>query len=505
VVEPAPAPVAQAPAPPADVRFATRYKTGDQVTESVTYLKGRNERFEVSDMVLLRQPEQKRTVQISRASKTYLVTPEGMPAVSAPSVSPGTPQTAPGVVYVATTIVDTSERKPIFGREARRVKTITDKQPQPGACDPSKLRIETDGWYIDAPAPGAAEHQNDGPSATPSGCKDEVKSTQNGDPKVLGFPIAYTSTIIGDDGKPSVVTMEVTELDVTTLDAALFEIPSGMTAALNVHELSRAVSDANEAKLAAGAPMSGPVAQKKPGTIRVGVPELTNKGTEKVDTRALRTTLIAELAELKVEAIPLAAAPQPELENRAKELSLDYLLMVDITQLKASKPGGLSRVLKATAGEASAKDITEAKLAVQLLPPGGKTRLSTTTDGKDGGIGVKTGLGVAKFAGSMYLRMYTGGMYGSPMGALNMMSVMNMGGMGMFGNPALMGLQSGMGGGGIRTGMALDATAGAASFLMQQAMMGTTPVQQGTSFDASLGEALENAAKKVAETLTSKK
>lgn len=96
--------------------------------------------------------------------------------------------------------------------------------------------------------------------------------------------------------------------------------------------------------------------------------------------------------------------------------------------------------------------------------------------------------------------MYMGGMYGSPMMTMNTMSVMNMGGMGMAGNPALMGLQSGMGGG-IRTGMALDATAGAASFLIQQAMMGGTPVLQGPSFDAALGEALKDVAKKVSESL----
>ena len=54
-------------------------------------------------------------------------------------------------------------------------------------------------------------------------------------------------------------------------------------------------------------------------------------------------------------------------------------------------------MLKTTAGDKDAgKDITEAKLSVQLVPPGGKPRLSTTTSGKDGGVGVKTGLGIAK-------------------------------------------------------------------------------------------------------------
>ena len=87
-----------------------------------------------------------------------------------------------------------------------------------------------------------------------------------------------------------------------------------------------------------------------------------------------------------------------------------------------------------------------------------------------------------------------GGMYGSPMGAFNTMRLMNMGGMGMLGDPSLMALQTGMGSG-LRMGMGLDRTAGAASFLMQQAMIGSAGgPQQGPSFDASLSDALEDAA-----------
>ncbi len=40
--------------------------------------------------------------------------------------------------------------------------------------------------------------------------------------------------------------MEVTEFELTTLDAALFEIPPGLNAAMNIREMSKALSDANE-------------------------------------------------------------------------------------------------------------------------------------------------------------------------------------------------------------------------------------------------------------------
>jgi hypothetical protein len=259
--------------------------------------------------------------------------------------------------------------------------------------------------------------------------------------------------------------------------------------------LSKAVSDSNEAKLASGSVDSGVAREKKPGVLRVGVPEVANKSAQTVDTRALRTRLIAELEEQKIEAIPMAAASPAELQTRATDLGVDYLLMAEITELKASKPGGLTKVMKVTSGE-GAKDITEAKMNVELVPPGGKSRLSKTTSGKDGGMGLKTGLGVAMFAGSMYLKMSTGGMFGSQLGAFNTMRVMNIGGMGMLGNPGLMAM-------GPMRGMGADRTAGAANFIMQQAMMGAASVspQGGPSFDAALDAAIEDAGKDVGESL----
>ena len=507
--KPAPKPAAPAataaaapkPAPASDVRFTAKYTNGDQVTQSAAFIKGQRERYEVADTILLRQHDQKRTVQISKTANTYLVSPEGLPAPTPPAAT-GAPAKAPGVVVVATTIVDTGERKEMFGHQARHVKSMIDRQPQAGACDQSKQRIETDGWYIDMPA-GMAKLQdvNDTAGAATT-CNDQITATQNGDPKAMGFPLSYTTTLIEQGNPPSVVSMEVTAFEITNLDNALFEIPAGMTAALNQHELSKAVSDANEKKLAAGEPVLGAGAPKKPGLTRIGVPDVTNKTTQEVDTRALRTKLIAELTDAKYDAVPMAAAPQSELQTRAKEMGLDYLLIAEVAELKASKPGGLSKMMKATAGENANKDVTEAKLSVQLVAPGvAKPRLSTNASGKEGGVGIKTGLGLAKVAGTLYLKMMSGGMYGSPLSAYSAATMMNMGGMGMLGDPSLM-----YGMGKINTGIGLDRTAGAATFLMQQAMLGASApnMSGGPSFDASLGDALEDAAKSVVDNLKKK-
>ncbi|HKY22753.1 MAG TPA: hypothetical protein VJM31_16185 [Vicinamibacterales bacterium] len=484
--------VPPAPPPASDVRYKVRYTTGDQVTESRAYLHGTRERFELSDMILIRQHDQNRAVQISRASKTYLVTPLVEPPVPPVSAEPVSGQKPPGVVLVTTTIVDTGERKEAFGQQARHVKTMIERVPQPGACDSSKARVETDGWFIDVPKALVNQRDDFTPPQAAGTCRDDIRASQNGDAAALGFPIAYTTTFLEGTNKPAVMSMEVVEFEVTRLDAALFEIPEGLTAAMNAQELSKAVSNANEEKLAAEGPA---VPDKKAGTIRIAVPDVINRTSQEVDTRALRTRLIAELAGSKMDAIPLAAMPQADLERRAKELGCDFLLISQITELKASKPGGLSRMMKATAGQSdAAKDITEAKFTVQLVPAGGgKARYSTNTSAKDGGVGLKTGLGLARVAGSLYLR------YASPLGALNSMGLMNMGGMGMLGNPLLMQMSSG---GMMGTGSSLDRTAAAGMFLMDQAMAGASSASDGSpSFDAALGEALEDGAKKILDNL----
>jgi hypothetical protein len=343
----------------------------------------------------------------------------------------------PGIVNVNISIIDMGDHKTAFDREARHVKTLIVRQPQPNACDPSKLVIETDGWYIDPPKAVSAAPTNT--PAPAGGCQDEIKTNETGDAKLIGFPISYKTTYSEPDNKeskPTVISMDITEFEVQRLDAALFDVPSGVTEAKDAQQLAKVISDANEARLAQGSP--GVAVRDKPGTLRVGVPEITNKTTQTVDTRALRSRLVAELEEQKIDVIPMAAAPPAALNALANELSVDYLLIGELTDLKASKPGGLTKIMKNTAGEGSGKDITEAKLSVQLLPPGGKPRLTKTTSGKDGGVGFKTGLGLAKLAGSLYLKIYMGGMYGSPLTALNTIKMMNIAAMG---NPTLMQMQ----------------------------------------------------------------
>jgi len=515
-----PAPeVAKAPAlTPEDLHFKTVYVNGDQKTETVTYIKGQRERFEFQDMVLLKQHDQKRTIQVMPAAKTYLVAPDGAPpAMPAMAGGPQAASKPPGIVTVTTTIVDTGEKKQAFGQQARHVKMMIDKQPMAGACDTMRMRIETDAWYIDVPRAVAAQTPEQTAPPSPGACADQIQATSNGDPKAVGFPIEYKTTMTGDDGKPIMSSMQITEFEMTTLDPAMFEIPQGLNAAMNVRDLGKALSDANEVKLAAAdaAPPATP-APKAPGVVRIGVPEFANKTPQSVDTRALRARLIQELAEAKLEAVPMAVAAPADLQKHAVDQGYDYLLLAEVSELKVSKPGGLGGIMKAAGGVAGArggaagasaapKENTESSIAVKLLQADGKQKLATTTKGKDGsGFSLQSGLGIAKFAGTMYVGMFVGPQMFM---RLNSMGISHLSGMGLLGDPNLIRYQMGgmsvMGG----SGRGIDATANAAGFLIQQSMAmnqmtGLVGVPgAGPSYDESLGEAVQNAAKAVQKAL----
>jgi hypothetical protein len=235
-----------------------------------------------------------------------------------------------------------------------------------------------------------------------------------------------------------------------------------------------------------------------------------------VDTRALRAQLVDKLTDAKFEVTALAAAPQADLQKRAAERQLDYLLLGEVTELKVSKGGGLGGVLKAASAMAAPsagakKDPTEASVAVKLVAPDGKQRLSTTSKGKDGGgFSAQTGLGIARLAGGMAMGMMMGPQMMSRMYRFSALTGGNMGGMGGLGSPDLFRMQSmGLGMGlGAGRGIGLDQTAGAASFLTQQAMAmssaASAGVPGGPSFAESLDEALDNVSKAVSKAMEKK-
>jgi hypothetical protein len=121
---------------------------------------------------------------------------------------------------------------------------------------------------------------------------------------------------------------------------------------------------------------------------------------------------------------------------------------------------------------------------------------------------LKTGLNLARFAGTMYASMFMGPQMMSRMYNASALTGAHMGGLGMLGNPALFEMQAFSLGVGAGRAIGVDATAGAASFMMQQAMAMSSAsafgVPGGPSFAESLGEALDNSAKAIQKELAKK-
>ena len=255
--------------------------------------------------------------------------------------------------------------------------TVLDRQPQAGACDQSKQRMETDGWYIDAPKAVAAQ-----PPSTCHRKRRRLPRRRQGERRrrrdLLGFPIATRRRSPAPTAsRSSSMQMEVTEFEVTNLDAALFEIPEGMTAAPTDASSRRRSATRTKRNSRPRAALGAPPPRSRHDSRWCS--RARQQDDPEVDTRALRTQLIAELAEQKMEGVPLAAAPQDELNAYAKDLGCDYLLVAQITELKASKPGSIGRLVKSTAGESADKDVTEAKLTCSSSPSAVGSRDSRPT------------------------------------------------------------------------------------------------------------------------------
>jgi hypothetical protein len=124
---------------------------------------------------MINQCDLKRSVQLNATSKQFIVVSTDSPApppaprprrfprcrtpatqaqlaaMSGGAAAAVPPKPKGGVITETITLTDTGERKELFGREARHIKTVLARQPGPNACESKTTRVETDGWYVDLP------------------------------------------------------------------------------------------------------------------------------------------------------------------------------------------------------------------------------------------------------------------------------------------------------------------------------------------------------------------
>jgi hypothetical protein len=454
---PAPAPVPDKkpePPPPPGVRMTTVYTQGAQISQNITYLQGARQRVEFPGVVTIDQCDLKRSVMLNVDAKRYRVTPypEPKPAAAAQpdsgdpaqlaqlTAQAEQPKARSGVVTFTTTLTDTLEREQMFGLEARRIKTTVLKQSSQSACDKSPLTIEVDAWYVDLPEQASCPRPVEAALQAPGdheACTDTVETRAVGDVK-LGFPIKMTTTTTTGEGKNAETlstTQEVTALDITPLESALFEVPPDFAEAGSTAEIVPSIAEGgslSEALFGSTADGTSTAAPKRAGVTRLGILEPVNKtGNELPGAASLRQDLVARFNKAGYDAIPLAGSSAAAIDQDAARQEVDFVMLTEIVEAKTSKPGKLGGMMKFTGS--APKDAHDVKIDYKLYPVGATqtAKFSGNVKASNGGFGIGSALRLAAFAGQMYMSLMMGGM---GMGMMNpMMAMSGMGGLGATG------------------------------------------------------------------------
>jgi len=376
--------------------------------ETTTMLKGSRERSEMKlgygrDIINVTQCDLKRTIQISDSAKKYVITPMETADVPASRGEVAHPVVEPsrggGVVTYTTTAVDTGERKDMFGFQARHVKTSLAIESSPDACNPMKMRMETDGWYIDASFGLSCELGGRGAMSgmgERGGCHDAVRFNRKGAART-GYALQETTTSYGPDGSVTfTTTKEVIELSREPLDAALFDVPEGYVEAGSVQELygMPSMGAMNSQMSKNRLPVEDDQGNasnmgnaKAPGSIRVGVVQINNRTDRSVSTESLRGRLLGDIQGGGVEAVALNAVSSREAEVEAKAKQCDFILYTDLTLLKTSSAKKVGGFLgRATGVGSGGADKTEAKVEFKLIAVGETApRLQSAATAKEEG------------------------------------------------------------------------------------------------------------------------
>ncbi|MFL6334736.1 MAG: hypothetical protein ACJ754_15605 [Pyrinomonadaceae bacterium] len=400
----------------ADVKIKSRQTLQGHSYDNAVYIKGKRQRTEQmgGQSVTIQQCDLRRDLQLMPQMRAYTVRPyDDAPAQPAAAPAGGTRRTTTertqgGVITSTVTTRDTGERKQLFGYTARHLVSTTEMKSSPDACNPIDLRMETDGWYIDAafqldcdlyrsPQWGGFQPQG-------GGCRDHYEMKQLGTVK-RGFPVWEKMTMFEKDGSEKFSTLnEVVELSQATLDAALFEAPAdyrevkdfsaaSMMAAMGSMN-SRDDAGDNPAQLSgAGQPQSNvaEVGAKKPGVVRLGLAAVQagavgdNLNGAQL-AAAVRGALAARLTNATVEVVLLESFGEAEAEARRKEC--DYIVYANVSHKKGGGGGfggilgkvgaaatGLGNTGGASGGSATSnvKPKDELTLDVRLQAPGNAT------------------------------------------------------------------------------------------------------------------------------------
>ena len=233
-----------------DVKITTRHGSGSNDFTTTTYYSGENSRSEMQTssgnvkghhraLIRKKSAEGIQVYDLDLDAHEYV----GY-RTDVRGIMPGARQIAvkpSGKTYVINIeVVDTGERREMFGHTARHLITKEKRIGGAGNCYGGNAESEIDGWYIDYDALPLPQRPKAGVSAhlvTHSAgigsihCSDKIENHRTGPP--TGFPLKETTiwraegAQAGDNSrKVASPTTEVVEFVEAPLDPALFEVPA---------------------------------------------------------------------------------------------------------------------------------------------------------------------------------------------------------------------------------------------------------------------------------------
>ena len=420
----------------ADVKIKSKMSVAGRDMAQTSMIKGQRSRTEMEIMpgmsqVQIYQCDKKQMVQINDRCKVYMVTsleedadaatpagekPTGTTRTARPT---RTPATKGGVVTMTSTMKDTGQRKKMFGYDARNIKTTITSESSPDACNQNQMEMETDGWYIDFAGVqvGCVNPERAAMASRPptsDGCRDQMRFKRSGSAR-MGYPVQVETTMKGPNGQPFTIRQEVTDLQTTTLDAALFEVPAGyrevqdQRALMCMGDMAAMMRGARQTQATSGEDGSGEGGEgegvqtqrasrpKRAGKVRVGLVKFdvgtSDSGMAAADP--LRMRLIQQLEEVGAEAVALdvkSSDSRETIEAAAKQQSCDYILYNELAmtapQAKGNTGKKIGGFLSKAAGVASGNVPTptyDASMKFRLFQTGdANVRLESVATGTSG-------------------------------------------------------------------------------------------------------------------------
>ncbi len=356
----------------ADVKIKSKQTMGGQSYENATYIKGKRQRTESMNgmMINLTQCDLRRGVQLNSQTKTYMVNAFGDTTAAASKSTAVTDKNgvvqAGGRVTTTVTTKDTGERKQMFGFTARRLIITMEMVSSPDACNKTNTKMQTDGWYIDAEFVLECDYGYQGYnnySSKTGGCKDKYEMKTVGTAKRV-YPVYEKMTMFDESGKETYsMVNEVVELSKATLDAALFDVPAdyrevqdasqmyaaasssaASTSRSNVPSADSGMSQQVRSAAQAVTPVTSAPKSKQAGVIRIGLAGVktgaVGDGITATDlAAAVQTTLIGYLKVPNVEVVTLEAKLQSAIAAEARVAECDYVIYANVSHKKGGGGG----------------------------------------------------------------------------------------------------------------------------------------------------------------------